>query len=61
MGQYQRFERELRPLSLARPQIRFQLLSIEAQGYDDEQVRGWNGWWHAECEVDLRQGLEETG
>ena len=52
-------ERELLPLSQAQPQIRFQLLTEDAQGYDNDQVRGWDGWWHAECEVDLRQGLAE--
>ena len=57
-------ERELKPLSLAQPEIRFQVLGPDAQNYDnDEQIRGWNGWWHAGSEaegVDLRRGLAQA-
>ena len=60
LAKVQMVERELKPLSLAQPQIRFQLLGPDSQGYDDDQISGWDGWWHAECEVDLRRGLAQA-
>ena len=61
-GKVDLVEEELKPLSLAQPQIRFQLLTEEAQCDDDTQIPGWNGWWHAKAEaegIDLRQGIRQ--
>ena len=64
--------RELRPLSLAQPQIRFQLLAPDELSPADPKdldpadllnngpgIPGWNGWWHA-AGIDLRRGILEN-
>ena len=41
-------ERELVPLSIAQPQIRFQLLDEEVRpAPSDCAFPQWDGWWHA--------------